>query len=175
MEWNPDTPIRMSGVIRESIVDGPGIRYTVFVQGCPHHCEGCHNPQTHDPAGGYESTVGRLFEDIAKQRLIKGVTFSGGEPFAQPQALLMLAEHLREDERTAGLDLVCYSGWTLEKLVEKSREEPAIRELLELCSMLVDGPFILSRRSLALQFRGSDNQRLLSREDILRALESAEA
>ncbi len=175
MEWKPNTPIRMSGVVRESIVDGPGIRYTLFVQGCPHHCEGCHNPQTHDPTGGYQSTVGRLFEDIAKQHLIQGVTFSGGEPFTQPKALLMLAKHLREDERTASSDLVCYSGWTLEKLVEKSREEPAIRELLLLCTMLVDGAFILSKRSLALQFRGSTNQRLLSRADILRALEKSEA
>mgnify|MGYP004724510683 FL=1 len=72
--------IRMSGVVEESIVDGPGIRYTVFVQGCPHHCEGCHNPQTHDFNGGYEDDTYNIYSKIMENPLIDGVTFSGGEP-----------------------------------------------------------------------------------------------
>ena len=170
MEWNPETPIRMSGVVRDSIVDGIGVRYTVFVQGCPHHCKGCHNPETHDPNGGYENTVGALFKDIAKQKYIKGVTFSGGEPFAQTKPLLMLAKHLKESEQTSRFDLTCYSGWTLKQLLKKSEDEPEIKELLLMCDVLVDGAFVLSKRSLALAFRGSTNQRLLFKEDILREI-----
>ena len=82
--------IKVSGIIKESIVDGPGIRYTVFVQGCPHHCEGCHNPQTHPFEGGTEKSVEEIFEDIKKNPLLSGVTFSGGEPFCQACELAKL-------------------------------------------------------------------------------------
>ena len=73
--------LRVAGTVAESIVDGPGLRYTVFVQGCPHGCPGCHNPQTHDFAGGTEMTVQALLDDIARFPHLKGITLSGGEPF----------------------------------------------------------------------------------------------
>ena len=83
-------PLRLAGTVEDSIVDGPGIRYTIFVQGCPHHCPGCHNPQTHDFAGGYLADPKSLLEEIRKNPLLSGVTFSGGEPFCQPEALVDL-------------------------------------------------------------------------------------
>ena len=148
--------IRLSGIVDESIVDGPGSRMAVFVQGCPHHCPGCHNPQTHDFSGGYDEAPENIFRRYTANPLLKGVTFSGGEPFAQAKALIPLACMLRE----AGASLWIYSGYTLEQLL--SPEAPAgSRELLALCDVLVDGPFLLEHRNLELPYRGSDNQRVL--------------
>ena len=104
------TPLRLAGVVRESIVDGPGIRMTVFVQGCPHHCKGCHNQHTWDFEGGYQSSVERVLEEAAKDPLLKGVTLSGGEPFCQAEALTVLAKRAHE----MGLNVFCYSGFTFE-------------------------------------------------------------
>ena len=83
--------LQIAGIVRESIVDGPGIRFTVFCQGCPHHCPGCHNPQTHPFDGGQQAGVSRLVKEIRKNPLLQGVTFSGGEPFCQPGAFAALS------------------------------------------------------------------------------------
>ena len=82
--------LRISGIVEESIVDGPGLRFVVFTQGCPHHCKGCHNPQTHDFNGGEERDVRAIFEMFMENPLLSGITFSGGEPFVQPQPLCIL-------------------------------------------------------------------------------------
>ncbi|HIZ55499.1 MAG TPA: anaerobic ribonucleoside-triphosphate reductase activating protein [Firmicutes bacterium] len=155
--------IRIAGVVKESIVDGPGIRYTVFTQGCPHHCPGCHNPQTHDFSGGTVTDTQKIAEDIAKNPLLKGVTFSGGEPFEQPEALCELAEQVR----AIGKDIVIYSGYTFEQLLEK--KNPAVQKLLSMAYMLVDGRFVMEEKDLTLQFRGSRNQRLIDCQKSLAA------
>lgn len=152
-----DEQLRIAGIVRESIVDGPGMRFVVFVQGCPHHCQGCHNPQSHPFEGGSLQSVGRLLEEISRDPLIHGVTFSGGEPFCQPGALAVLGRRVKE----RGLHLMVYTGYLFEELLEMGREQPEILELLQQCDVLVDGPFVLSRRSLTLHFRGSSNQRIL--------------
>lgn len=154
----PETPIRLAGVIRESIVDGPGIRLVVFVQGCPHHCPGCHNPDTHDPAGGYISTIGHILEAVDKNPLLAGVTFSGGEPFGQPVPLTELARELH----ARGLNIVTYTGYTMEHLLGAFAEHPEWEALLREIDILVDGPFILEQKDMLLKFRGSKNQRVLS-------------
>lgn len=153
-----DVKLRLAGVIRESIVDGPGIRMTVFVQGCPHHCKGCHNQHTWDFDGGYEGSVGRIIEEAKKDKLLRGITLSGGEPFSQAQALTELAKAARG----MGLNVFCYTGYTFERLVEQFDEHPEYRALLEQCDWLVDGPFIEDQMSLMLHFRGSRNQRILN-------------
>ncbi len=150
-------PLRLAGVVRESIVDGPGFRFVVFVQGCPHHCPGCHNPQSHDFAGGYDCDPQRILDEIDKNPLLSGVTFSGGEPFCQPEALCGLAREVK----ARGLGLMAYSGYTYEELLGLAEERPAVDELLELCDYLVDGRFVLAERDLTLQFRGSRNQRIV--------------
>ena len=151
--------LRLEGTEPESIVDGRGFRYTVFVQGCPHHCPGCQNPQTHDFAGGTEVSVGELFDDINDgDPLRRGVTFSGGEPFCQADALADLAQRIKGETK---LDLTVYSGWTYEQLLEKADSEPGVRRLLDLADYLVDGPYIEAQRDLTLQFRGSQNQRVI--------------
>lgn len=147
------TALRIAGTIGESIVDGPGIRYVLFTQGCPHGCPGCHNPQTHDFAGGKEATVDTLLADITKNPFVKAVTLSGGEPFCQPAALAQLAAPLKEK----GYHLMCYTGYTFEQLLQKEDARP----LLEQLDLLVDGPFVADRKNIELKFRGSDNQRVL--------------
>ena len=145
--------LRIAGTIGESIVDGPGIRYVLFTQGCPHGCPGCHNPQTHDFNGGKEVDTDLLLRDIVKNSFVKAVTFSGGEPFAQPEALAELAAVLKDK----GFHLMCYSGYTFEQLLQREDARP----LLDKLDLLVDGPFVEARKSIELRFRGSDNQRVL--------------
>ena len=146
--------IRIAGTVSESIVDGPGFRYTVFVQGCPHNCPGCHNPQTHDLNAGKLVDTDELFNECIEDPLNKGVTFSGGEPFLQAAALYELGKRFKE----RGMSLWCYSGWTWEELQARGEE---VQKLLSITDVLVDGNFIEERRTLSLQFRGSDNQRLV--------------
>lgn len=152
-----EMPIRLAGIIRESIVDGPGLRFVVFVQGCPHHCEGCHNPETHDFNGGFMTTTTEVWKRIRQAKLLRGVTFSGGEPFCQAAELAELGRAAR----SAGLDVMTYSGYTCEQLLKRAETDGGVRELLTQTNYLVDGPFVLAKRNLNLLFRGSDNQRLL--------------
>jgi len=150
----PDA-IRIAGTENDSITDGPGLRFALFVQGCAMSCPGCHNPEAIPLDGGRLCTVEELISQIRKNPLLTGVTFSGGEPLLQAAALLPLAKMIKED----GLDLAIYTGFTLEEILEKA--DPAILALLSLADTLVDGPFLLPRRSLSLRFRGSENQRIL--------------
>ncbi len=149
--------IRLAGVVRESIVDGPGLRFTVFCQGCPHGCEGCHNPATHDFDGGYDCEITKIIAAVDENPLLDGVTFSGGEPMCQPEAFANLAREIKK----RGLNIVTYTGFTYEKLQEMSKSDEAVGELLELTDLLIDGPFILEKRDLTLLFRGSGNQRII--------------
>lgn len=150
--------LRLAGIQYETIVDGPGIRLALYLQGCFHNCPGCHNPETHDFAGGYEASLEELAALIRYHKaLIDGVTFSGGEPFAQAFSLANLAaEVIRE-----GLNLVLYSGYLFEELLIKSRTEKHTRYLLEAGWLLVDGPYRFQEQDLNLAFRGSKNQRLI--------------
>lgn len=163
MEWEP---LRISGCVADSIVDGPGMRFTVFVQGCPHHCPGCHNPQTHDFAGGHLTDPQKIVDAVLTNPLARGVTFSGGEPFCQAKALGQIGEKIVE----AGKDVVVYTGYTLEQLLQIGEENPEIYGLLSLTDLLVDGPYIEARRDLTLEFRGSGNQRLIPGDEIKRRL-----
>jgi anaerobic ribonucleoside-triphosphate reductase activating protein len=153
--------LRLAGVVRESIVDGPGLRFTVFAQGCPHHCEGCHNVGTHDFDGGTDAEIQTILREIDKNPLLSGVTFSGGEPFCQAEGFCELARGIKE----RGLHIVTFSGYSYEELqaladAENSAGE-AIQTLLDLTDLLIDGRFELPLRDLTLCFRGSQNQRLI--------------
>jgi len=148
--------IRLAGFDRDGIADGPGLRCVVFVQGGPHHCPGCQNPQTWPFEGGQEVTPSEIRDRIVATELDTGVTFSGGEPFAQADALADLADLLRPR-----YDIACYTGYVFEALLKKAEEEPGVRRLLERIDILVDGPFVQARRDRLLLFRGSGNQRIL--------------
>lgn len=154
-EADRDKIIRVCGIEPESIVDGPGFRYVLFVQGCPHHCRGCHNPESWAFEGGEEMTAGEIFEEIKARPRLRGVTFSGGEPFEQADALLGLARLVK----SAGLTLMSYSGYTLEEL--EARHDAATDALLGLLDILVDGPYVEAERNLTLIYCGSENQRVI--------------
>ena len=160
--------LKIAGIARESIVDGPGIRFVVFTQGCSHRCPGCHNPQTHDPEGGNWISTDRLLEEIGKNPMLKGVTFSGGEPFEQPGPLAELTRGILD----MGLDLISYSGYTFEELLQMGEEDPDLRYILENCRMIIDGRFQEDKKTLALPFRGSTNQRLVDVQASLKAGET---
>lgn len=151
-----DTIIRVCGIEPESIVDGPGFRYVLFVQGCPHRCEGCHNPESHDFNAGFDMTVGEVYKEFLENRFLNGITLSGGEPFCQPEALLELVKLIRSDSSKG---VMSYTGFTYEELL--AMNNPAVNELLDNLDILVDGKFELAQRNLTLRYRGSENQRVI--------------
>ena len=157
--------LNLAGIQTDSIVDGPGIRTTFFCQGCPHHCEGCHNPETWPFSGGTPMETEQLVQLVCENPLCRGVTFSGGEPFAQAEGFLELAKALK----AKGYEVASYSGYTFEQLLEGDRDQ---RELLETIDVLIDGPFLRDQRSLELSFRGSRNQRII---DVPRSLAEGRA
>ena len=148
--------LRVAGIANDSIVDGPGLRFTVFTQGCPHRCPGCHNPQTHDFDGGSEGDTGEIIAKIRKNPLLDGVTLSGGEPFSQPEPCTEIAKAAH----SLGLNVWSYSGYTFEELFQRGTE--AQKALLQELDVLVDGRFEIEKRSLDCRFRGSSNQRLIN-------------
>ncbi len=160
--------IRLAGFLPESVVDGPGIRFVLFAQGCEHHCPGCHNPQTHDLSGGELVDLGEIFDRIKKAKLLRGVTFSGGEPFLQAAALAVLGRQIR----ALGLGLVTYSGYRFEELLALSARDKAVKDLLAVTDILVDGKYMAGQRDISLAFRGSANQRLV---DVPRSLLAGQA
>lgn len=147
--------MRVANTVNDSIVDGPGLRFTVFTQGCPHKCPGCHNPDTHDPKGGKEVPVETLAEELRKNPLLAGLTLSGGEPFAQAGACAALARMAHRQ----GLNVWTYTGYLYESILHKN--DPDWDALLSETDVLVDGPFLLQEKTYGIPFRGSRNQRLI--------------
>lgn len=148
--------MKIAGTVNDSIVDGPGYRYAIFTQGCPHGCPGCHNPHTHDMRGGKDVDTDDMLVEILDNPLLSGVTFTGGDPFMQPRPLADLAAKIKEQ---TALDLWCYTGYTLEEL--QARDDADIDRLLTYVDVLIDGRFIEAQRDITLDFRGSRNQRLI--------------
>ena len=146
--------LNLSGIVSDSIVDGPGIRTTIFCQGCPHHCPGCHNPETWEFGCGTQVPVEDLVDVVRSNPLCRGVTFSGGEPFSQAEGFAKLARLLKAQ----GYEVASYSGFTFEELLEGTEDQ---KKLLENIDILIDGRFILAEKSLEIAFRGSRNQRIL--------------
>lgn len=156
--------LRIAGTVNDSIVDGPGIRFTIFTQGCPHRCKGCHNPQTHDLYGGKIVTIDSLIIQIQSNPLLDGVTFSGGEPFLQAESLAELGKYIHAH---TSLNIVTYTGYTFEELISVSNVDKACMRLLEESDILIDGLFIESEKSYELRFKGSSNQRCINVKDSL--------
>lgn len=154
--------LRVHGVVEESIVDGPGLRFVVFTQGCMHECPGCHNPATHSLGGGYETCPQELYVQFTTNPLLAGVTFSGGEPFLQPVPLVALAKQVH----ALGKTVVVYTGYTLEALFPLAQQCPAVLSLLEQTDLLIDGPYVAALRELDSGLKGSSNQRILDKEAI---------
>lgn len=156
---NTSSEIRLSGIINESIVDGPGFRYVIFTQGCHKRCEGCHNAKTQPLDGGYLEQVDNVVKDFRKNPIIQGITISGGEPFLQPKAVLNLIKKAKE----TNLDVIVYSGYYYHELA--SFNDNYINEILKAADYLIDGPFEMKNISLNVLFRGSTNQRIINLQE----------
>ena len=150
--------IRLAAPLQpDSIVDGAGIRTVLWTQGCSHNCKECHNPETHDFNGGFEvdtEDVKRKIDELIGQ---DGITLSGGDPMFQPEACNEITLYAQ----SKGLNVWCYTGFTYEKLLELAKDKPIYKEFLGNIDVLIDGPFVLSKKSLDCTFRGSTNQRII--------------
>ncbi|MCQ1528115.1 anaerobic ribonucleoside-triphosphate reductase activating protein [Lutispora saccharofermentans] len=155
--------IKVAGLEKESIVDGKGIRYVIFAQGCPHKCKGCHNPITHSFDGGSIYEVDELVKDIQSNAYIDGITCSGGECFEQAEAFAFIAEKTK----AMGKDVWAYSGYEYDYIISHKEEKPFWKELLGNVDVLVDGPYIEEKKDLSLCFRGSSNQRIIDIKESL--------
>ncbi|MDR1479537.1 MAG: anaerobic ribonucleoside-triphosphate reductase activating protein [Planctomycetaceae bacterium] len=158
---NNCTKIRVAGLAEESVVDGPGIRFVVFAQGCLRGCPDCHNPQTHDLKGGNEIAIDEILAMIDSNPLLDGVTFSGGEPFLQANSLAKLAKYCH----SRSLSVVVYTGYYYEEILAKP-DNQGWQELLQQTDILIDGPFEREKKTTELAFCGSSNQRILNRSHL---------
>lgn len=149
--------MKVFGTVKNSTVDGKGIRYSLFVQGCNHHCKGCHNPDSWSYNSGVEMAIDDIITDINATKLIKGVTFSGGEPFDKADELTKVLLGVRKVHPK--YNFWSYTGYVFEQLYEGTKEQ---QEFLRNLDVLVDGEFVLEQRSLLLPFRGSSNQRVIN-------------
>lgn len=158
--------VRIAGQVKHSAVDGPGVRYAIFLQGCPHNCKACQNPETHDPDAGTERVLDEVIDEILSTKFLDGVTLSGGDPFLQPEASMAIAKAAKE----AGLNVWAYTGWTFEQLTGETtagiRPPKQAAEVLRYVDVLVDGRYedslhVNDEDRQKCMWRGSFNQRLI--------------
>lgn len=157
--------IRLAAYLQsDSIVDGEGIRTVIWTQGCPHHCLGCHNPETWSFDDGEWIELEEIYDIIDSLEGQDGITFSGGDPFMQPKACSEIAKYARKK----GLNIWSYTGYYFEELMELSKKNKDILDFLKELDVLVDGRFILSKKSYSCIFRGSTNQRIIDVKESLK-------
>lgn len=144
--------LRVLHVVEGTSVDGPGLRTSIYLAGCSHHCPGCHNPESWEMNGGEERTLDELMDIIAYNET--PVTFSGGDPLAQAQPLALLINRIKQE---LGYNVWCYTGYTWQQVMQQPQLMAVVRQL----DVLVDSPFLLAERDTKLRFRGSRNQRLI--------------
>ncbi|WP_066870932.1 anaerobic ribonucleoside-triphosphate reductase activating protein [Clostridium mediterraneense] len=159
--------IRLSGIAYESLVNGPGMRRVFFSQGCRHKCKGCFNPDTHDFNGGELRDMDELIDDVKENPILKGITFSGGDPLEQADKFAYMAKEFKK----MNLNIWCYTGYKFEYLLENSNAQNKFRDLLENIDVLVDGRFEESLKEEGLKFKGSSNQRII---DVPKSLKAGE-
>lgn len=148
--------MKIAGIIKESVVDGKGLRYVIFVQGCPHHCKGCHNPQTWDPTKGFDKSLDEIKGEILENPLLDGVTFSGGEPFMHVAELIEIGKFCK----LHNLTVWCYTGYTITEIQNNND----FNVLLKYIDVVVDGKYVESKKCYD-NFKGSANQKVIRLHD----------
>ena len=156
--------IRLSGIAYESLVNGPGMRRVFFAQGCKHNCKNCFNTDTHDFCGGEERDLDELIEDTLDNPILRGVTFSGGDPWEQADKFAYMAKFFKEK----ALNIWSYTGYTYEYIIENKDKRLGWNDLLNSIDVLVDGRFEEDKMQDGLKFRGSTNQRIIDVKESLR-------
>lgn len=152
------TLMRISGIVYDSIVDGEGIRNTLFISGCKHYCKNCHNPQTWNFDYGKEFTIEKqidFIDECKRNILLDGITISGGDPMYSADELVLFVKRFKNE--CPDLNIWIYSGFTYEEIINDEK----MKELLSLCDVLVDGKYIEELKDTTLKFRGSSNQRVI--------------
>lgn len=159
--------IRLAGIAYESLVNGPGIRRVFFSQGCRHNCKGCFNPDTHDFQGGEERDMDELIKDVLDNPILKGVTFSGGDPLERAEEFSYMAKKFKEN----GLSVWSFTGYTFEYILDHLDDRKGWREFINNIDVLIDGKFDENKMEDGIKFRGSSNQRII---DVPKSLEQKE-
>ncbi|MBE7706420.1 MAG: anaerobic ribonucleoside-triphosphate reductase activating protein [Cyanobacteria bacterium SIG30] len=147
--------MRIYQIIEKTSVEGPGIRFCIWAQGCSRHCEGCFAKETWNHSGGIEYSVEEIFEKIKNTKEIEGVTFLGGEPFEQAKDFALLAKKIK----SLGLSVLCFTGFTIEELKKSNNKH--IKDFLDNIDLLIDSPFEQDKISLDMPWIGSSNQRYI--------------
>ena len=156
--------IRLSGIAYESLVNGPGMRRVFFSQGCKHNCDGCFNKETHDFLGGEEMDMDLLINDLKDNPILKGITFSGGDPLEQAEKFAYIALEVKK----LGLNIWCYTGYEFEYIMKNLDKRHGWKELLNYIDVLVDGKFDINKKKDGLKFKGSENQRIIDVKETLK-------
>lgn len=158
-----DSKIRLSGITRESVVDGLGFRYVLYAQGCPHRCKGCHNPSTHSFEGGELVDLDSVLNDIKKYPMLDGLTCSGGECFEKADQFAVIAKEVK----AMGMNVWAYTGYTLEEILNNKDTKSGWQDFIKYIDVLVDGRYQEDNKDLSLCFRGSRNQRIIDLQKTL--------
>ncbi len=156
-------PLRILKIYNETIADGEGFRYSIYLSGCRHCCKGCHNPDSWNYESGSlltEDWLNKIVDEINNNPLLDGITFSGGDPFFYPQSFLQLLKIMKAK---TGKNIWCYTGYTYEQLMVRDE----LKSCLGYIDVLVDGRFVREMYDPSLSFRGSTNQRIIKLEKTL--------
>lgn len=148
----------------DSIVDGEGIRTVIWTQGCGHKCPMCHNPETHSFSGGFLVDTATIKEELSRLEHQDGITLSGGDPLYQVEPVLDICKYAK----SINLNVWCYTGFLFDDLLKRIDKEPLLKELLQNIDVLVDGEFMIDKKSFDVIFRGSSNQRIIDVKESLR-------
>lgn len=158
--------MNISGVVYESLVDGVGVRTTIFISGCYHNCKGCQNPETQNFSNGKEFTLDlqkEIINCIKENQLIQGITLSGGDPVFSARELIKFIALVKLE--LSDINIWCYTGFKFEELVNST--DIYIKQLVKMCDVIVDGKFIEDQKDITLPFKGSKNQRIIDVKESL--------
>lgn len=155
--------MKYAGIIYNDMCAAPGISVTLFTQGCPHHCEGCHNPETWDFNGGKEFTpevLKNIVDGLTKNGIKRSFCIMGGEPLCEQNTLLTLMTIQYVKQHLPEVKIYLWTGYYYEELLKSL--DPKIPLILKAVDVLIDGPFVKSLRDITLKMRGSSNQNIIN-------------
>lgn len=158
--------MRYAGLIKDDTAAGPGLCVTFFTQGCPHHCAGCHNPETWDFGGGMEfhpEIINEIVEALTDRGMKRNLCIMGGEPLCPENEFLTMLIVLEIRARIPDLQIYLWSGYTLDELMHKGKR---VKDILQQIDFLIDGRFDKNLKDTTLKMRGSSNQQIIDMKTV---------